>query len=253
MYRTYQKKRQGHTHSARNSTSLCTCAVADHRELQRLGMITNSEEFGRIARDEVRDSPSSDTSAPSTDADISGLLTITGNSEVSVNINSPENWPSTTNFESEAPAKELQEHEKAKSHTGEDFSVFSSSEISACKSDKPAVCKATEGTESTAPSLKIKQQPSDTKQPNELAVSSDGLDVSDSASEPDDSPKKKDDVQVCVMFVWAYAEGKIREKLLKIDISDISYSTYHKALPKKEPYKYFLDPITGRGARWRSG
>jgi hypothetical protein len=164
-------------------------------------MLTNSEEFGKITPDEVRDSPSSDTSAPSTDADILELLTITETSEVSINVNSPETLPSTKEFESNASAKELQEHEKAKSHTGEDLTVFSSSEISACEPDTTAVCKATEGTKSPGSSLKRKQQPSDTKQTNEIAVSSDDLGVSNSGFEPDDTSQKRDDVQVGVMSV----------------------------------------------------
>ena len=174
-------------------------------------MHTNAEEFGKITPDKVRDSPSSDTSAPSTDADISEPLIITEDSEVSINLNSPETLPSTKKFQSKTSAKELQEHEKAKSHTGEDLTGFSSSEISACKSDTTAVCKAAEGTISTESSLKRKQQPSDTKQPNELAVSSDDLGVSNIAFEPDETSQKKDDVQVGVMSVGAKAEGKIRQ------------------------------------------
>ena len=175
--------------------------MADHRELQRLGMLANSEEFGKITPDEFRDSPSSDTSVPSTDADISELLTITETSEVFINVNSPETLPLTNKFESKAVAKEHQEHEKAKSHTGEDLTVFSSSEISMCKSDTTAVSKAAEGTKSLESSFKRKQQPSDTKQPNELAVSSDDLSVINSAFEPDETSQKNDNVQVGVMSV----------------------------------------------------
>jgi hypothetical protein len=164
-------------------------------------MLTNSEESGKITPDDVRDSPSSDTSAPSTDADISVLLTITETSEVSINVNSPETLPLTKNFESKASAKELQEREKAKSHTGEDLRVFSSSEISACKSDTTAVCKTAEGTKSPESSFKRKQKTGDIKQPNELAVSSDDLGVINSAFEPDETSQKKDNVQVGVMSV----------------------------------------------------
>ena len=177
--------------------------MADRRELQRLGMLTNSEEFGKISPDEVRDSPSSDTSAPSTDADISELLTITETSEVSINVNSSEILPSTKKFEPNAFAKEHQEHEKAKSHTGEDLTVFSSSEISVCKSDTTSVCKEAEGTNSPESSFKRKRQASDTKQPNELAVSSDDLGVINSTFGPDETSQKNVDVQVGVISVWA--------------------------------------------------
>jgi hypothetical protein len=166
-------------------------------------MLTNSEEFGKITPDEVRDSPSSDTSAPSTDVDISEPLTITETPEVSIDVNSPETLPPTREFESKASVKEIQEHEKAESHTGEDLTVFSSSEISGCKSDTAAVCKAAGVTKSTESSLKRKQQPSDTKQPNELAVSSDDLGVSNIAFTPDETSQKKDDIQVGVMSVCA--------------------------------------------------
>jgi hypothetical protein len=164
-------------------------------------MITNSEEFGKITPDEGRDSPSSDTSVPSTDGDISELPVVTETSEVSRNVNSPETLPSTKKFESKASAKELQEFEKAKSHTGEDLTVFSSSEISVCESDTTAVCKAAEGTKSPESSFKRKQQPSVTKQTNELAISSDELTVINCACEPDETSQKKDDVQVGVMSV----------------------------------------------------
>jgi len=175
--------------------------VADHPELQRLGMLANSEEFGKITPDEFRDSPSSNTSVPSTDADISELLTITETSEVSININSPETLPPTKKFESKAVAKEHQEHEKAKSHAAEDLTVLSSSEISMCKSDTTAVSKAAERTKSLESSFKRKRQPSDTEQPNELAVSSDDLGVLNSAFEPDETSQKNDNVQVGVMSV----------------------------------------------------
>jgi hypothetical protein len=177
-------------------------------------MLTNSEEFGKITPDEVRDSSSSDTSAPFTDADISELLTITETSEVSIDENSPETLPLTKKFESKASAEELQEHEKSKSHTDEDLTVFSSSEIPACKSDTTAVRKAAEGTKPPEYSLKRKQEPSDTKQPNEIAVSSDDLGVSNSAYEPDETSQKKDDVQVGVISVRAYAEGKIKKPVI---------------------------------------
>jgi hypothetical protein len=167
-------------------------------------MLTDSEEFGKTTSDEVRDSSSSDTSAPSTDADISELPTFTESSEVPRNVNSPETLPSTNNFESKAPAKDFQEHGKAKLHTGEDFIVFSSSEISVCKSDSTAVCKASEGTKSPESSFKRKQQPSDTKEPNQLAVSSDPLSVIKSPFEPDETSKTKDDVQVGVMSLRIY-------------------------------------------------
>jgi hypothetical protein len=164
-------------------------------------MITNSEEFGKITPDEGRDSPSSDTSVPSTDGDISEPPVITETSEVSGNVNSPETLPSTKKFESKAFAKELQELEKAKSHTGEDLAVFSSSEISVCKSDTTVVCKEAEGTKSPESSFKRKQQPRDTKRQNELAISSDDLGVINSAFEPDETSQKKNDVQVGVMSV----------------------------------------------------
>ena len=173
--------------------------MADHRELQRLEMITNSEEFGKITPDEGRDSPSSDTSVPSTDGNISELPVITETSEVSRNVNSPETLPSTKKFESKASAKELQELEKAKSHTGEDLTVFSSSEISVCISDTTAVCNGAEGTKSSESSFKRKQQPSDTKQPNEMAISSDDLVFINSAFEPDETSQKY--AQVGVMSV----------------------------------------------------
>ena len=184
--------------------------MAYRGELQRLGMLTNSEEFGKISPDEVRDSPSSDTSALSTDADISELLTITETSEVSINVNSSETLPSTKR----ALAKEHKEHEEAKPHTGEDLTVFSSSGISVCESDTTAVCKEAAGTKSPESSFKRKQQPSDTKQPNELTVSSDELDVNNSAFEADETSQKNDDVQVGVMSVWAYAEGRSGNPLL---------------------------------------
>jgi len=198
VYRAYQRKRHGYIHCARTSTSSCTCSVEDRRKLQRLGMLTNSEEFGKISPDEGRDPPSSDTSAPSTEAGISELLTITETSEVSINVNSSETLPSTKMFEPKALAEEHQELEKAKSHTGEDLTVFSSSEFSVCKSDTTAVSKEAEGTKSPESSLKRKQQPGDTKQPNKLAVSSDDLGVINSAFEPDETSKKNDNVQVQV-------------------------------------------------------
>jgi len=173
--------------------------VADDRELQRVGMLKNSEEFGEIPPDEVRDSPSSDTSAPSTDADTSELMAVTETSEVSINVNSPETLPSTEEFESEASAKELQEHVEAKSHTGENLTVFSSSEISAGKSDTASVCRAAEGTKSPESSFERKQQPSDTKQPNQLEISSEDLVLMNSAFEPDETYQRKEDVQVGVM------------------------------------------------------
>lgn len=185
--------------------------MADRRELQRIGMLTNSEEFGKISPDEVRDSPSSDTSAQSTDADISELPTITETSEVSVNVNSSETLPSTGKFEPKALAEEHQEDERAKSHTGEDLTVFSSSEISMCKSDTTAVFEEAEGAKSPESSFERTTKSSDTKQPNDLAVSSDDLDVINSAFGPDESSQKNDDFQVGVMSVWAYAEGKLRK------------------------------------------
>jgi hypothetical protein len=167
-------------------------------------MLTDSEEFGKRTSDEFRDSPRSDTSAPSTDADISVLPTITETSEVPRNVNSPETLPSTNKFESKAPTKEFQEYEKAKSHTGEDLTVFSSSEISVCKSDTTAVCKAVEGTKSPESSFKRKQQQSDTKEPNQLLVPSHPLSVINSAFGPDETSQTKDDVQVGVMSLRIY-------------------------------------------------
>jgi len=161
-------------------------------------MLTNSEEFGKISPDEVRDSPSSDTSAQSTDADISELPTITETSEVSVNVNSSETLPSTGKFEPKALAEEHQEDERAKSHTGEDLTVFSSSEISMCKSDTTAVSEEAEGAKSPESSFERTTKSSDTKQPNELAVSSDDLDVINSAFGPDETSQKNDDFQIRV-------------------------------------------------------
>jgi hypothetical protein len=163
-------------------------------------MLTISEESGKITPDEIRDSPSSDTPAPSTDTDISELVTIAEISDVCRNVNSPETLPSTKKIESKASAKELQELEKANSYTGEDLTVFSSIEISECKSNTTAVCKEEDGTKSKESSFKRKQQPSDAK-PNELAFSSDDLAVIKSAFERDETSHKKDDVQVCVMSV----------------------------------------------------
>jgi len=195
VYRACQRR---HIHCARTSTSSCTCSVADRPELQRLGMLKNSEEFGKISPDEVRDSPISDTSAPSTDADISELLTITGTAKVSTNVNSSESLPSTKKFKPKVLATEHQELEKVKSHTGEDLTVFSSSEISVCRSDTTAVSKEAEATKSPESSFKRKQQSSDTKQRNELAVSSDDLGVIDSAFEPDETSQKNENVQIQV-------------------------------------------------------
>lgn len=174
---------------------LPTCSVAHHREVQRLGMLTDSEESGKTSADEVRYSPSSDTAASSTDADISET------SEESGNVNSPETLPWTKNLESMAPDKERQEHEKVKSHIGEDLTVFSSSDISVCKPDTTAVCRATEGTKSLEPAFKREQQSRDTKEPNRLAVSSDDLGVINREFEPDETSRTKDDVQVGVMCV----------------------------------------------------
>ena len=105
--------------------------------------------------------------------------------------------------------KRLQEFKKAKSHAGEDVTVFSSSEISVCISDTTAVCNGAEGTKSSESSFKRKQQPSDTKQPNEMAISSADLVFINSAFEPDETSQKY--AQVGVMSVWAYAEWKIRK------------------------------------------
>jgi hypothetical protein len=161
-------------------------------------MLTDSKEFVKTTSDEVRDSPSRDTSAPSTDADISELPTFTESSEVPRNVNSPETLPSTNKFESKTPAKEFQENEKAKSQTGVDLIVFSSSDISVCKSETTAVCKAPEGTKSPESYSKRKQHPIDTKEPIQPAVSSDLLSVVKSPFESDETSQTKDDVQVCV-------------------------------------------------------
>jgi hypothetical protein len=167
-------------------------------------MLTDSKKIVKTTSDEVRDSPSRDTFAPSTDADILELPTFTESSEVPRNVNSPETLPSTNKFESKTPAKEFQENEKAKSQTGVDLIVFSSSEISMCKSDTTAVWKAPEGTKSPETCSKRKQNPSDTKEPIQLADSSDPLSLVKSPFEPDKTFQTKDDVQVCVMSLSIY-------------------------------------------------
>lgn len=165
-------------------------------------MLTDSEEFGKTTADEVRCSPNSDKPASSTDADISELPTTTETSEESRNVNSPETLPWTKNLESMAPDKEVQEHEKVKSHIGEDLTVFSSSDVSVCKPYTTAVCRGAEGTKSPGPTFKREQQQSsDTKEPNGLAVSSDDFGVIKRAFEPDETSQKKHDVQVGVMCV----------------------------------------------------
>lgn len=160
-------------------------------------MLANSEDFWEKTPDEVSDSPSSDASAPSTNADISELPTITETSELSRNVNSTETLPTTEMSASKAPTKELQKHEKAKSHTEEDLKVFSSNEISVYKSDTAAMPNVADGTKSQESSYRRKQ-PSNTKVPNQLAVSSDAMGVTNSAFEPEETSQTRDDVQIHV-------------------------------------------------------
>jgi membrane-bound lytic murein transglycosylase len=163
-------------------------------------MPINQEEFGKTTPNEASDSPSTDISAPLINTDISELPTMTEISEGSRNVNSSEETlPSTKTFEYKTPTKELQKHEKAKLHNEEDLKAFSTSEISACESDTTAVCKAAEGTKSQESSCKRKQQPSETEEPHQLAVSSDAMGVTNNAFEPDEKSQTRDDVQVGLM------------------------------------------------------
>ena len=169
--------------------------LANHKQLERLGMLTDSEGSEEAlpsgeTQDKVSNSPSGDTSVPSTNTDISEVPTIIETSQLSKNVNSPETLPPRQTSESEELSEALPKYENTKPHTEKDLETFSTSDISVYKSDTTTLFKAAGAKESPDSSCKRKRQTSDVKEPEVTGVINEAFELLQST----------DDVQVGHVF-----------------------------------------------------